>query len=693
MEITTTKIELGGKTLELEVGRFAEQANAAVVARYGDTVVLVTAVMSSRETDLGYFPLQVEFAEKLYAGGKIKGSRWVKREGRPTDEAILTARLIDRSIRPLFPDGLKREVQVIVTPLSVDGENDPDIPALIAASAALHISDIPWEGPIAAVRVGLVNGDTEPKFITNPTHPQQEFSTLDLIVSGSKEAIVMVEAGANEISEATAIKAIGFAHDEIKNIVAGIEELRQKVGKDKATFTVSETPAEIVSQIKKLVEPDLKAAIGKSGTKDPITPDMVAAVAEKFVDTLTSRQVDAIIFDIYKKLIRENTLTKGVRPDGRKLDEIRQITVETGLLPRTHGSAMFKRGMTQALTITTLGSPDMGQLIESMEGEETKRYIHHYFMPPYTVGETGRVGWPSRREIGHGALAERALEPVIPPESEFPYTIRVVSEIMSSNGSTSMASTCGSTLSLMDAGVPIKKPVSGIAMGLVSDGEKMVVLSDIAGIEDHTGDMDFKVAGTKDGITALQMDIKLKGLPAEILEKALEQARVGRLFIMDKMLAALPEPRKTLSKYAPKIEQLEIPTDKIGEIIGPGGKMIRAIIAETGAQVDIDDSTGKGIVTISGIDQDAIDRAVARIQGMVKVPEPGEIYEGTVKRIMNFGAFVEILPGKEGLVHVSRMSKEYVKDPNDIVKVGDAVTVKVTEIDNMGRLNLTMVME
>lgn len=687
MKIVEQVIEVGGKKLKLEYGRFADQASSAILATYEETVVHVTTTMSSRDTDLNYFPLSVEYQEKLYAGGKIKGSRWVKRDGRPSDDVILKARVIDRSVRPLFPKNVKRDIQVIVTVLSSDGENDADMPALVATSAALHTSNIPWDGPVAAVRVGK-NKD----FQINPGNTQRESSVLDLIVSGTKEAIVMVEAGAKEVSEKDTVDALKLAHSEIQKIIEGIEQLHAKVGKEKLVFPVPEPiAAELLTKIEKDARPQIEPLIGKEHDNKGMISEIVGALADKYEEEASTKEIDVIVFDLYKRLARENTIQKGIRTDGRKLDQIRTISSEVGILPRTHGSAVFQRGQTQALTITTLGPPSLGQLIESMDGEETKKYIHHYNFPPSSVGETGRVGWPSRREVGHGALAERALIPVLPSEEEFPYTIHVVSEIMSSNGSTSQASVCGSTLSLMDAGVPIKKPVAGIAMGLMTDGKKHVVLSDITGLEDHIGDMDFKVAGTRDGITALQMDIKVKGISFEILESALEQAHVGRMHIMDKMLVALDKPRTAMSKYAPKIEQFEIPKDAIGEVIGPGGKMIKQIIEETGAEVNVSDETGVGVVTVSSSDQDAIDKAKSWIQNMVKVPEPGEVYEGTVKRVEQYGAFVEILPGKSGLVHVSKMSKEFVKNPSEIVKEGDTVTVTVTEIDQQGRLNLSMV--
>ncbi len=686
--IVTQEFTIGGKPLKLEYGRFAQQANAAVLATYGETTVHVTTVMSSRDTDLDYFPLQVEFAEKLYAGGKIKGSRWVKREGRPTDDAILKARLIDRSIRPLFPQNVKKEVQVVVTVLSVDGENDPDIPALIAASAALHISDIPWNGPLAAVRVGLVNN----QFVINPENSLRDKSDLDLVVSGSQEAIVMVEAGANEVSEKQTVEALKLAHQEMQVAIQAIEKLRQQVGKDKQIFSEPETiDPQLQSQLEKEIKPAIEPHLGVPGMKKHLLDPIIDALADKYEGQLTKKQIAEVSHQVFKNMARAKTINEGIRIDGRKLDEIRPIETAVGLIPRVHGSAMFKRGATQALSIVTLGSPDMSQLIEYMDGEETKRYIHHYFMPPYSVGETGRIGWPSRREIGHGALGERALLPVIPSEDEFPYTIRVVSELMSSNGSTSQAAICGSTMALMHAGVPIKKPVAGIAMGLMTDGEKVAILSDIRGEEDHIGDMDFKVAGTKDGITALQMDIKISGISFEVLEKALEQARQGRLFIMSKMLEAIPEPNQQLSTYAPKIKQFEVPIDKIGDIIGPGGKNIKQIISETGAEVSIDDSNGKGKVTVSGIDQAAIDKAVAWIKGMIRVPQPGETFIGTVKRIEDYGAFVEILPGKSGLVHISKMGRGYIKNPRQLVKLGQQVKVRVVKIDQQGRIDLSMV--
>lgn len=693
MKVISKSVEIGDKTLTFEVGRFAEQANAAVLARIGDTMVLATVVASRQEPNLGYFPLDVEYQERLYAGGRIKGSRWVKREGRPSDEAILTGRLVDRSIRPLFPHEYKNEVQVIITVLSVDAENSPDILALCATSAALAISNIPWEGPVGGVRIGYIPKDGSGTFIVNPTHQDLQYSELDLIVSMTKKAIVMLDGGAKEIPEEILLKAMDFAQKEGQKIIETIEELAQKVGQKKLTMAKEAVDAKLVSKIEKEAKSKLEKEL-KGTTFEKESVEFMDEVKQGLVEIFGKEQEDLIakiLNETLKKIIREGIFKNGKRPDGRKIDEIRPIEIGVGVLPRTHGSAMFKRGSTQALTITTLGAPSLGQLIESMEGEETKRYIHHYSMPPFSLGEVGRIGSPSRREIGHGALAERALEPVVPSEEKFPYTIRVVSEIMSSNGSTSMASVCGSTLSLMDAGVPIKAPVAGIAMGMIAENEeKAVILSDIIGLEDFNGDMDFKVAGTEKGVTVIQMDVKNPILTVDLLKKALEQAKEGRLFILDKMLKVLPSSRAHISKFAPKIEVVHIPTEKIGEVIGPGGKIIRGIISETGANVEVEDD---GTINVSAPDKESVDKAVAWIEGLTKEVKVGEIYEGTVKRIQPFGAFVEILPGKEGLVHVSRMAQGFVSDPNTVVKIGQKVKVKVFEIDELHRINLSMNLE
>lgn len=689
MKIVKKSIELNGKELSLEVGRFAEQASAAVLARFGDTMVLATVTASSKETSLDYFPLSIEYVERLYAGGRIKGSRWVKREGRPTDDAVLAGRIIDRSIRPLFPKAYNHDVQVIITVLSVDSENDPDVLGLIATSAAIAISPIPWNGPIAGVRVGLITENGDSRFIINPTLPEQSMSEFDFVVASTKKKTMMLEGGFCETPEAVVFEAIKKAKKVNAEIIDLIDSLVKEVGKPKITVSAVSAADELKKKITEGYKKEMAEAFAKKAEKE-FGGDEVAglakAIAEAYGAQYSVKAIEEALDTLFKKQVRELILTKAKRFDGRKLDEIRPLSVDVGILPRTHGSAMFKRGQTQALTIVTLGTPALAQLLESPTGEESKRYIHHYSMPPYSVGETGRVGTPSRREIGHGALAERALLSVIPSEDEFPYTIRLVSEIMSSNGSTSMASTCGSTLALMDAGVPIKEPVAGISIGLMTDEKKYVLLTDILGIEDFAGDMDFKVAGTKNGITVIQLDMKIDGITDEMVEKTLEHARGARMKILDVMLAVLPGPRKALSQYAPRVKVVKIPTEKIGEVIGPGGKMIRQIIATTGATVDVEDD---GSVMISGSDE-AVAKAVVWVEGLTKDLVPGEEYEGEVKRILPFGAFVEVLPGKEGMVHVSQMSTGFVNSPNDVVALGQKVKVRVMEIDDQKRVNLSM---
>jgi len=669
------KIEIGGRELILKTGDFAPQANAAVTCTYGETMVLATVVATPSSCDLGYFPLDVEYQEKFYAGGRIKGSRWVKREGRPSDEAILTARLIDRSIRPLFPKDYKEEVQVVITVLSVDGENDPQVPGIIAASAALAISDIPWNGPVGAVRLGSQNSS----FFVNPTSGDLEFSEMNIVLSGTADYLIMMEGSSSEVKEEILFKGLDFAQKEIIKIVRLIEQLQKEVGRKKKTIKPKQVDVQLTKKIEQEVKEHLKEVVNGVLSFDQLK----TALMEKFDD----KAIGEIVQDVFRKTVRSQIIDKKIRPDGRQQEEIRKIKIQTGVLPRTHGSALFQRGKTQVLTITTLGSPSLEQWVESMTGEETKRYIHHYYMPPFACGETGRFGWPSRREIGHGALAEKALEAVIPAEDKFPYTIRVVSEVLSSNGSTSMASVCGSTLSLMDAGVPIKKPVAGIAMGLVQEGKNQVILTDITGLEDHCGDMDCKVAGTKDGVTAVQMDVK-KPLNWQILKEIFQRARQARLFILKEINKVLPSPREKISKYAPKVAVLHVDIDQIGNVIGPGGKVIRQIISETGAMVDVADD---GTVTISGTNSLAVDKAVQWIRGLTKKVKVGEIFEGTVKRIQPFGIFVEVLPGKEGLVHISHMSRKFVKNPANLVKVGDKVKVKLIKIDERGRLNFSMV--
>jgi polyribonucleotide nucleotidyltransferase len=681
-------INLGGRKLTLSTGDIAQQANGAVIASYGETVVLATVVAAPLDRDLDYFPLTVEYQERLYAGGRIKGSHWVKREGKPTDEEILTARLIDRSIRPLFPKSYKKDVQVICMVLSVDLENSPEITAAVATSAAIAISDIPWDGPIGVTNVGM----TDSKYVTNPTESQSTDSKMDLVVSSTKDAIVMVEAGSDLVTEEQMAGGIEFGQKEGAKVIKLINDFVKVAGRKKEKVEEKKVKSEIAKKVKKDAEKQVSEMITKMAKKEASYSDMDElrdAVADQFEDEERADAVQAFE-DLFKAKVRKMILS-GKRPDGRKPDEIRALSAKVGVLPRTHGSGIFQRGQTQALTIATLGSSSYEQFLETAAGEETKRYIHHYSMPPYSTGETGRVGSPKRREIGHGALAERALMPVVPSEEEFPYTIRLVTEILSSNGSTSMAATCGSTLSLMDAGVPIKTPIGGIAMGLIIDSpKKYKVLTDIVGLEDGNGDMDFKVTGSRDGITALQLDVKTLKLTAAILKEALKQAKKARLEVLDVIEEAIAKPRKKVSQYAPKIQIIKIRQDKIGELIGPGGKTIKRLSEETETSIDVEDD---GSVTISGPKLSDVEEAVKRVQNITKVPEPGEIYEGEVKRIQPFGAFVEILPGKDGLVHVSDMSRDFVKDPNDVVKIGDKMQVRVKEIDNMGRLNLSMILD
>ncbi len=695
MKKTSVSLEVNGKKLTFETGELAQQSTASILARLGDTVVLVT-VVEGGPTQLDYFPLSVDYVERLYAGGKIKGSRWVKREGRPSDEAILAGRVIDRSIRPLFPKSFKNEVQIIVTVLSVDGENEPDILALNAVSAALAISRIPWNGPVAAVRVGHVkeNGDAA-AFLINPSAAERELSQLYIVAAQLKDKTVMIEAGALQVQEDVLVEAVEKAHVETKKIIELIEGLVKEVGQKKLEVTEDPMLHELAALIEKAYTPEveelIKARVNKESGGDD-TAEVVNKIYEEYKLANPKTEVDkkvvvAALDKVMYKVIRTNVIKNGKRADGRKMDEIRDIQASVGILPRTHGSAIFQRGITQALSIVTLGSPRMEQLIESAEGEETKRYIHHYSGLPYSFGQTGRVGTPSRREIGHGALAERALLAVIPKQDVFPYTIRVVSEVLSQNGSSSMASTCGSTLALMDAGVPITKPVAGISIGMMSDEKKYELLTDIIGLEDFSGDMDFKVAGTDTGVTAIQLDVKIPGLTVEQVKAILDRAKTARLEILEKIKTVMSTPRVAISQYAPKIEQVKIPVDKIGEVIGPGGKVIKNIIATTGAQVDVEDD---GTVAISGTDDEAVKKAVEWVTGLVREVQPGEIFEGEVKRILPFGAFVEILPGKEGMVHVSKMSTEFVNDPNDVVKIGQKVKVRVAEIDDQGRINLSM---
>ncbi|HWY79866.1 MAG TPA: polyribonucleotide nucleotidyltransferase [Candidatus Sulfotelmatobacter sp.] len=696
---TTVSIEFAGKTLSFETGELAPQATASVLARLGDTMVLITVVEGVERSDIDYFPLSVEYVERLYAGGKIKGSRWVKREGRPSDEAILAGRLIDRSIRPLFPKSFKKEVQVIVTVLSVDAENAPDIIALNGVSAALAMSRIPWKGPIGAIRMGYVeeNGDEQAALLPNPTVSESVHSVLDIVVSQSKEKTVMIEAGALQVPEAVVAEAIQKAHIDTQRVISGIEELVKKAGQEKLPVPQDESISEAVHIFEKSYKSDI-AELVEIRVKKEGGRDETGALVDRVYDELKMKDPQAEVDKkslakalelVMFKMIRADVVNKQKRVDGRKIDELRNIFARVGILPRTHGSALFNRGITQALSVVTLASPRLELLIESAEGEEKKRYIHHYSGLPYSFGQAGRVGFVSRREIGHGALAERALKAVIPDQSNFPYTIRVVSEVLSQNGSSSMASTCGSTLALMDAGVPIIAPVAGISIGRMSEGDKAILLTDIIGLEDFSGDMDFKVAGTEKGITAIQLDVKIDGLRDEEVVEILARARTARMQILEKMLSAISQSRAEVSEYAPKISVIQIPTEKIGEVIGPGGKSIRNIIAQTGADVDIDDD---GNVTVSGVSEEAVKKAIDWISGMTREVTPGEEFEGEVKRILPFGAFVEYLPGREGMVHVSKMRRGFVKDPSEVVSIGDQVKVKVEERDAQGRINLTMLL-
>ncbi len=680
-------MDLGGRPLTLEIGQIAKQANGACMVRYGETavVVAVTGTKTPRE-GVDFFPLTVDFEEKMYSVGKIPGG-FIKREGRPPMSAILTSRLIDRPIRPMFPEGYHNDVQIVATAVSVDPDNAPDIPAMIGASCALSISDIPFNGPIAGVRVGMIDG----KYIINPTVEQAKVSRLNLAVAGTRDAILMVEAGAKEISEDEMLDAIWFAHDKIKEIVEFISKIQAELGKPKMEVPVYTPPADLAAEIETYGAAKLKAALMDANKLE--REENVAKVKEEiatvFLEKYPDKGIDVayITQKLVKKIVRHTISVEKIRPDGRQLDEVRPVSCEVGLLPRCHGSALFTRGQTQILNATTLAPLREAQIIEDLSPVTSKRYIHHYNFPPYSVGETKPMRSPGRREIGHGALAERALLPVIPSEEEFPYAIRLVSEVLESNGSSSMGSVCASTLSLMDAGVPIKAPVAGVAMGLVKDGDAFTILTDIQGLEDALGDMDFKVAGTTKGITAMQMDIKIHGIDKAIFQQALAQAKKGREFIMGKMMACISEPRKELSKYAPKITTVKINPDKISKVIGPGGKMIKRIVEESGAQVDINDDSGN--VFVAAINTESANKAIAMIKGITAEAEVGKIYTGKVTRIMNFGAFVEILPGKEGLVHISQLSTERVAKVEDVVSVGDEIVVKCTEIDGRGRINLS----
>lgn len=684
--------EIGGRKLVVEIGKVAKQANGAAIMRYGDTVVLVAATASNAPREgIDFFPLTVDYEERQYAVGKIPGG-FIKREGRPTEHATLSARLIDRPIRPLFPEGYRNDVHIVATVLSVELDNAPDITAIIGASVALSVSNIPFNGPVAAVVVGLIDDE----FVINPTVEQLKECQLNITVAGSKDAVIMVEGGANEIPEAIVIDAIYFAHEEIKKICTFQETIIAALNPEKSEVILLEVNEELEAQVRKFATEKMEEAVKNPDKKtresqmDAVNKLAREHFAEIYPDD--SQQVEAVLEDVLKNIVRKMILEDNDRVDGRGLDEIRKVTCEVGYIPRPHGSGLFTRGQTQVLSVTTLGSMSEEQVLDGLGIEESKRYIHHYNFPPFSVGETRPMRGPGRREIGHGALAERALIPVIPDQDIFPYTIRVVSDVLESNGSSSMGSVCGSTLSLMHAGVPIKAPVSGIAMGLVKDGDKFAILSDIQGIEDALGDMDFKVTGSEKGITALQMDIKITGVNREIIEKSLAQAREGRMFIMSKMLEAIDKPNSELSPYAPQLLRMKINTDKIRDVIGPGGKTIHKIVDETGCKIDIEDD---GTLFIIGNDQAASQKAKSYIEAIVAEVEVGKVYNGTVKRIMDFGAFVEIIPGvlgsqgKEGLVHISQLAEQRVEKVTDEVDVGDIIEVKVTEIDKQGRINLS----
>ncbi len=690
MEFKQYKTTYAGRELTIETGKYCGQTNGSCVVRCGDTVVMVSATMSKQPREgMDFFPLSVEFEEKQYAAGKIPGG-YIRREGRASEKAILTSRLIDRPIRPLFPKGLFNDVQIVATCLSIDLDNMPDVLAMIGSSFALTISDIPFAGPTGSVTVGLIDGE----YILNPNAEQRKVSRLHLTVSGTKDAVMMVEAGAKEVSEAEMLEGIMIAHEEIKKLVAWQEEIQKEIGKEKVQIELYHVPEEIDSAVREYAYDKIIWVMDTFDRKErelreeQAEEEVQAHFAEIFPDS--QRYISDALYYIKKEVMRNKILDQGIRPDGRAIDEVRPIWCEAGILPRTHGSAVFTRGQSQAMTITTLGPLSDTQELDGIDGETGKRYMHQYNMPGYATGEPKPMRAPGRREIGHGALAERALEPVIPSEEEFPYAIRVVSEIVSSNGSTSMASVCGSTLSLMDAGVPIKAPVAGAAMGLIKDSregsDKVTVLTDIQGLEDFLGDMDFKVAGTKDGITAIQMDIKIKGIDRNILEQALAKAYAARMHIMGKMMETLDKPRAELSPYAPKTLTFKIDVDKIREVIGTGGKVINGIIAETGVKIDIDDD---GTVVIYAVDQASGDRAKKMIDDIVKEIEVGETYYGTVVRIMDFGAFVELLPGKEGLVRIGELDNKFVKKVTDVVDVGDKIMVRVIEIDDKGRINLS----
>ncbi|KGP74034.1 polyribonucleotide nucleotidyltransferase [Pontibacillus yanchengensis] len=680
-------IDIAGRQLNIEVGELAKQANGACMVQYGDTSVLSTATGSSEPKDLPFFPLTVNYEERLYAVGKIPGG-FIKREGRPSEKATLASRLIDRPIRPLFPEGYRNDVQVVSTVMSVDQDNSSEMAAMLGSSLSLCISDIPFGGPIAGVVVGRIDGE----FIINPTVEQQEQSDIELTVAGTKDAVNMVEAGAEEVPEDIMLEAIMFGHEEIKRLVVWQEEIVAQIGKEKMEVQLFEPESDLVAEVEGKAKDALVKAIqteekhARDEAISEVKKDIVAQYEADEAESETIKKVEAVLDGIVKGEVRRLITKEKVRPDGRQPDKIRPLSSRVGVLPRTHGSGLFTRGQTQALSICTLGALGDVQILDGLDLEESKRFMHHYNFPPFSVGETGPMRAPGRREIGHGALGERALEQVVPSEKDFPYTIRLVSEVLESNGSTSQASICASTLAMMDAGVPLKSPVAGIAMGLVKSGEDYTVLSDIQGMEDALGDMDFKVAGTAQGVTALQMDIKIEGLSREILENALSQAKKGRMEILNHMLETIGEPRTELSQYAPKIMTMAIKPDKIRDVIGPSGKQINKIIEDTGVKIDIEQD---GTIFISSTDAASNEYAKKIIEDLVREVEVGQMYLGTVKRIEKFGAFVEIFKGKEGLVHISQIAEERIGKVEDVLAIGDEILVKVKEIDNQGRVNLS----
>jgi len=692
MSLKQFKTDFGGKELTIEIGQLAEQANGAVIAKYGQTTVLATCVMSRQPKEVNYLPLTVDYEERLYAAGKIKSSRFLKREGRPADEAVLTGRLIDRTLRPRFNQKIRNEIQVVVTVLSFDKENDPDIPALIGASTALLVSDIPWDGPVAGVRVGRCDN----QWMLNPTYQIREKSDLDIIVAGREDRINMLEGGGQEISEDILLTGLEFGAKEIKKLIKFQKQIVEELKPKKAILEIKEPEPELVKKVKKFLAPQLEKVIyqpEKTERHQALTE--LKEQLEQYIQEIvkedelaeTIKQVHLILEQEIDQLVHQKILQEEKRPDGRPLDQVRALTCQAGFLPRTHGSGLFQRGGTQALSIVTLGSPGDEQMIDGMEIKGTKRFFHHYNFPPYCVGETGRIGGPNRREIGHGALAEKALLPLLPDSEKFPYTIRVVSEILSSNGSSSMASVSGSSLALMDAGVPLKNSVSGIAMGLMKQGNDYKVLTDIQGPEDHHGDMDCKIAGTKNGVTACQMDVKIEGVSLEILKKVFKQAKKARIEILEKMEQAIKQPRADLSPLAPRIVTLQINPERIRDVIGPQGKMINEITSQTGVKIDIEDS---GLVYITSENEQGAEKALAWIKTLTREVKVGEIFQGRVTKIADFGAFVEILPGQEGLVHISELAPYHVKQVEDVVRTGDIIPVKVKAIDETGRIKLSL---